>query len=599
MRADPVAPAIRARAVAAARGAAPFDLLITGGTLVDVALGQLRAADIGIVGPIIASVHAPGARGDAAARIDATGRFLAPGFIDSHLHVESSLMLPADYAATVVPAGTTTALWDPHEVVNVAGLPGLDWAIAASRGLKLRTLLMAPSSVPSAPGLEMAGAEIGPAEMASMLARPEVAGIAEMMDMQGVLAGSDRMQGIAAAGFAAGKNLNGHARGLTGGDLQAYAAAGITSDHEIVDAADLLAKLGAGLTVELRGSHDYVLPEAVAALTGLPMLPPNLVLCTDDIFPDELVAKGGLRDTIARVIGRGLPAIAAIRCATLHAAMRLKRDDLGLVAPGRQADIVLLSDLDRVIVDRVLVAGRLVAEGGALLALPPRGDGPRGTMHLPPQPIDAFRLRVTGVPDGPARMRKIVGARFVTWGEAEVMVAGGFAEPPPGHALITVIHRHGRIPPLPQTCLTDGWGEPAGAIATTIAHDSHNLLVLGRDPSRMQQAANAVIAAGGGMAVAAAEGVTLLPLPICGLLADTPPQETAAAFARLRAAADRAFTWRPPYAVFRGVTGIALACNPGPHPTDLGLSDGATGILLDPACGTAIGCGTLPSEEPP
>jgi adenine deaminase len=586
---EPVDPAIRARAVQAARGAAPFDLLLAGGTVVDVATGELRAADLGLVGPLIASVHAPGARRDAAQVMDVAGCWLAPGFIDSHLHYESSLMAPADYASVVVPAGTTTCVWDPHELANVLGLAGVRWAIEASRGLKLRTLVAAPPCVPSAPGLELAGAEIGAAEMAEMLSWPEVVGVAEVMDMPGVLRGSPHMRGIVGAGLASGKNVNGHARGLLDADLQAYATSGVTSDHEISATADFLQKLRAGLTVELRGSHDQVLPGAVAALTTLPMLPPNLVLATDDVFPDELVARGGLRDTIARVIARGLPPIAAIRLATLHAAMRLKRDDLGLLAPGRRADIAVLSDLASVRVDRVLVGGSLVAEAGALLVPPPRRtdaptDAPTGTMKLPPQAPEAFRLRVNGLRHGRARLRKISGARFVSWGVAEVEVRDGIATRPSGHAVLTLIHRHGRAPALPRTCLTDGWGEMRGAIATTIAHDSHNLLVLGADAADMAAAANAVIGAGGGMAVAAGGVVTaLLPLPIAGLLAETPPAETAVNFARLRQAADAVCDWLPPYRVFRGITGISLACNAGPHLTDLGLTDGSTGKVFDPA----------------
>ncbi|WP_270934949.1 adenine deaminase [Falsiroseomonas oryzae] len=581
---DPVNAAIRARAVQAARGSAPFDLLLAGGTVVDVATGELRAADVGLVGPLIASVHPPGTREDAAAVEDVSGRFLVPGFIDSHLHYESSLMTPADYAATVVPAGTTTCVWDPHELANVLGLPGVRWAIDASRNLPLRSLIAAPSCVPSAPGLEVAGAEFGAAEMAEMLSWPEVAGVAEVMDMPGVVRGTPHMSGIVGAGLASGKNVNGHARGLRDADLQAYAAAGVTSDHEIVDAEDFVQKLRAGLTVELRGSHDYVLPGALTALAAMPMLPPNLVLCTDDIFPDELMEKGGLRDTIARVIARGVNPIAAIRLATLHAAMRLKRDDLGLVAPGRQADIVVLTELTSVTVERVLAAGKLVARDGRLLAPPPRTDGPRDTVKLAPQPIEAFMPRVAGIGDGRARLRKIVGARFGKWGSVELPVRNGFAVLPPGHACITIIHRHGRTAAQPQTCITDGWGEPRGAIATTISHDSHNLLVLGRDPADMQAAANALIACGGGMAVAR-EGkvVALLPLPIAGLLADTPPEVTAANFAKLRAAADQVIDWQGPFRVFRGLTGISLACNAGPHPTDLGLTDGGTGEIFDPA----------------
>ncbi len=579
---DPVDPAIRARAVQAARGSAPFDKLLMGGTVVDVATGELRAADVGLVGPMIASVHAPGTREDAAEIHDVSGRFLAPGFIDSHLHYESSFMAPADYAAAVVPRGTTTCVWDPHELANVLGLPGVRWAIEASRDLPLRSLVAAPSCVPSAPGLEVAGADIGPQEMAEMLSWPEICGVAEVMDMPGVLRGTAHMTGIVGAGLASGKNVNGHARGMVEGDLQAYASAGVTSDHEIVGVEDFVQKLRTGLTVELRGSHDYVLPGVITALNALPMLPPNLVACTDDIFPDELVEKGGLRDTLARFIARGLSPIHAIRIATFQAAMRLKRDDIGLIGAGRQADILVLPDLIDLEPERVFTAGKLVARKGKLIEPPRRSPGPTGTVKLGPQPIEAFMPKVQGIGDGRATLRRIVGTRHGTLGTVEVEVRNGFAAIPANHALITVIHRHGRAPAIPRNILIEGWGEPRGAIATTLSHDSHNLLVLGRDPRDMQAAANALIACGGGMAVAReGEVKALMPLPIAGLLAETPAEETAANFAKVREEADKAFDWQPPLRVFRAMTGLALACNPAPHPTDLGLSVGATGEVFD------------------
>jgi adenine deaminase len=576
---------VTTRAIAAARGDAPFDLLLTGAMLIDVATGELRAADVGITGDRIASVHPRGARLDAAEVLDLAGRFLAPGFIDSHMHVESSLVTPAEYAAAVLPAGTTTILWDPHELGNVCGIPGVAWARDASRGLPLRVLLMAPSCVPSAPGLEVAGAQFDAPEIADLLSWPEMTGLAEVMDMAGVISGEPRMASILAAAAASGKRINGHARGLSGPDLQAFCAAGITSDHEIISGEDLLAKLRAGLTVELRGSHDGVLPGAVAALSTLPSVPPTLVLCTDDVLPDDLLAKGGMRDTLARVIARGLPPVAAIRCATLHAALRLGRTDIGLIAPGRIADLAVLSDLQAVSVEGCIASGRIVAWDGAMrVALPAGADGLRGTMKLAPLRPDAFRLRVKGIADGEAVLPVVLGTRFTALGSARVAVRAGIAELPNGLSLLAVIHRHGRADPAPSVGLVEGWGEMRGAIATSLAHDSHNLLVFGRDPEDMAAAANAVIAGGGGMAVASSGAVTaLVPLPIAGLLSAAPLAETAAALARVRSAAAEVVDWLPPHRVFRGLTGASLACNPGPRVTDRGIADGATRVLLDPA----------------
>ncbi len=293
---------------------------------------------------------------------------------------------------------------------------GVAWAReAARRGLPLRVLLQAPSCVPSAPGLEMAGAEFGPAEIAEILSWPEVAGLAEVMDMAAVISGEPRMAAILAAAAASGKRINGHARGLHGAALQAFCAAGITSDHEITSGEDLLEKLRAGLTVELRGSHDDILPGAVAALGTLPLLPPTLVICTDDVLPDDLLAKGGMRDVLARLIARGLPPVAAIRCATLHAALRLGRTDIGLIAPGRFADIAVLRDLGSVEVEGCLAAGRLVAWEGktrAPLPPPPPGCGTRRETTRRCRPGGSSTLRVRGVAEGEVELPLVRGTRF-------------------------------------------------------------------------------------------------------------------------------------------------------------------------------------------
>lgn len=572
-------PELRARAVRAARGLEPFDLLITGATLADVATGELREADIGVVGPLIASTHARGARADAARTVDAASLVAAPGLIDMHLHIESSMVTPRRYAETVVPQGTTTICWDPHEVANVMGLEGVRWAAAASRDLPLRVLLLAPSCVPSAPGLERAGAEFGGPELAEMLRWPEIAGVAEVMDMRGVLEGAARMRAVVGAGLASGKLVCGHARGLAGADLAAFAVAGIGSDHEITSGEDVLEKLRAGYTVELRGSHDYVLPGVVAALGTLPRLPPTLTICTDDIFPDDLQRAGGMNDVLRRLVGHGMAPLDVLTCATLHAALRLKRDDLGLVAPGRRADLVLFRDLERFESVRVFASGQEVAAGGRLLA-PLRPDPvalPGGSVRVPRVAPDAFRIAAAGEH---VRLRTVDKPRFTEWGEVEAMVADGAAVLPERAVMMAVIHRHGRAAPTPALGVLRGWGSWTGAIASTVVHDSHNLLVLGRDPVDMAAAANAVIAAEGGMAVAQQGWVTaLLALPVCGLLSDAPIAEVAASFASLRRAADAISDWPPPLSSVKSVVGASLACNPGPHVTDLGIADGTTGAV--------------------
>ncbi|MFJ6323190.1 MULTISPECIES: adenine deaminase [unclassified Rhizobium] len=569
---------LRDRAVRAARGLEPFDVLIVGGTLVDVATSEMRPADIGLVGPLIASVHPTASRSDASRTVDASGRFIAPGFIDTHMHVESSMVTPRRYAETVVPQGTTTVCWDPHEVGNVAGLDGIRWALEETKQLPLRFLTLAPSCVPSAPGLELAGAEFRAGEMATMLSWPNISGVAEVMNMRGVLERSEPMRGVVEAGLASGKRVCGHARGLEGADLQAFVAAGIQSDHEITSGEDLLAKLRAGLTIELRGSHDYVLPGVIEALKKLSHLPQTLTICTDDVFPDDLVRDGAMSSVLRRLIGYGMRPIDAIRAATLNAAMWLNRYDLGLIAPGRRADIVLLSDLERIKVDRVYVSGREVANGGSLSEVIQGGahaDAYGDTVKLGKVSAADFDIALPGMTE--AHVNTVVSPRFTKWGEATVTVTDGKLVLPDNMLLMAVIHRHGRKDPSPVIGILEDWGHWRGALATTISHDSHNLTVFGRNPADMAAAANAVIDAGGGMATAADGKVTaLLALPVCGLLSDAPAQEVAEDFAKLRSAADAIADWMPPIRTFKAVVGASLACNPGPHVTDLGLTDGTT-----------------------
>ena len=243
---DPVDPACVTAPIAAAQGREPFDLLLTGGTLVDVGCGELRAADVGFVGPLVASVHEPGTRTDSLDALDCTGRFVAPGLIDLHVHFESSMLTPGAYAEAVCPRGTTTVFADPHELANVAGVKGVRYAVEASRGLPVRFIVQAPSCVPPQPGLELSGADLFGPDVERMLRWPEVGGLAEVMDMLGVLSSDDRMGAVVAAGLASGKLVSGHAAGLTGPALQGYLAAGITSDHEIFTEPDCLEKLRAG-----------------------------------------------------------------------------------------------------------------------------------------------------------------------------------------------------------------------------------------------------------------------------------------------------------------------------------------------------------------
>ncbi|WP_421091235.1 adenine deaminase [Pseudochrobactrum sp. MP213Fo] len=573
-------PALRLRATAAARGDAAFDTLIINATLIDMVTGEHRLADVGLVGALIASVHPQGSRTDAAHIIDATGGFLSPGLIDTHMHVESSMVTPATYAQAVVARGVTTVVWDPHEFGNVHGVEGVDWAIQATRDLPLRFIVLAPSCVPSAPGLELAGADFDATVLQELLARPEIGGIAEVMTMRNVINGEPRMSAIVHAGLAAQKPVCGHARSLTGADLMAFMAAGITSDHELVSGTDLMEKLRAGLTIEMRGSHDHLLPEFVAELNRLGHLPQTVTLCTDDVFPDDLHQAGGLDDVVRRIVRYGMKAEWALQAATLNAARRFNRDDLGLIAAGRRADIVIFDNLSDFKASHVFANGELVASKGVLHHAPHNTFGGAFTRSMKISALEEDDFRIA------SSAKKLCVAtidrpRFTRWGEAETTVENGFVVPPEGSTLIAVAHRHGRALAKPKIGYLREWGAWHGAFATTVAHDSHNLTVFGGNERDMAVAANAVIAAGGGMAVATNGVVTaLLPLPVSGLVSEAALCDVAEQFAHLRSAMDDVVEWQPPYLIFKACFGATLACNAGPHQTDQGISDVGTGQLL-------------------
>lgn len=575
---DLTTPELRARALRAAQGQEPFDLLLTNGQVVNPATREILAQDIGIVGGLIASVHPRGLMDDAAQVIDCDELILSSGLIDSHMHIESSMVTPRRYAQTVLPQGTTTCLWDPHEVGNVAGLEGVAWAAQAeTHGLRVMTL--APSCVPSAPGIERAGAEFNPAEMREMLSWDSIYGVAEVMDMRGVLEVSPKMAGIVNAGLASGKLVCGHARGLLDQQLQAFIASGIASDHEISGAEDFMQKLRAGLTIELRGSHDYVLPEVVAAINALGQMPQTITLCTDDVFPDDLAQKGGLSDHLRRLVAHGLHPLDALRAATLNASYRINRPDLGMIAAGRRADIVAFADLVDFKAEKVFVSGVMVGDAGRYI-------GPKSSAT--PMPLgSSIKLSPLSARDfmipyqaAEVTVNTIKTPRFTQWSTAKLAVKDGFVQLSDDLLMMAVIHRHGLAAPIPSLGLLEDWGKWQGAIATTIAHDSHNLNIFGSNPEDMALAGNALIGCGGGMAVAKdGKLLALLELPYYGLLSDEPTEIVGERLAALRQAADQVADWLPPLRVFKALVGASLACNPGPHVTDMGLAEGNTGLF--------------------
>ncbi|MFT7106993.1 MAG: adenine deaminase [Yoonia sp.] len=566
-------PTLRANAVKAARGLRPFDILVRNCVMLDMITGRERAVDIGVVGPLIASVHTPDSARESHAELDAAGACIVPGFIDTHMHVESSMVTPAEYARAVVPRGVTTALWDPHELANVAGMTGVDYACAAAKGLPLRLLPLAPTCVPSAPKFEESGGDFGPTEIIKLLARSDIHGAAELMTMHQLLDGNARVQGIVAAGLASGKRVCGHGRGLENGDLMAYAAAGVETDHELTSAADLIARLEAGMTVELRGSHAHLIPEFAKALINLGHMPQTLTLCTDDVFPDDLYAKGGLNHVIAMLIANDMRPDWAYRAATLNAASRIGRPELGLVGPGKMADFVLLSDLNNATASHVFVGGRLAANANGLT------EAIKDTPVLPAimntvqtkafEPSD-FEVKAKGPI---ARIATLSKPRFPEWGCRDVDTKDGHLVLPDDMIRMAVCNRYGNNTPT-RIAFMENWGTWRGAFASTVSHDSHNLTVFGRSPDDMALAANTLRDTQGGLAVVAdGKVMAQLMLPIAGLISENPLAEVAKEFIKLRAALDALVDWQAPYLVFKALFGASLVCNAGPRLSDVGIVD--------------------------
>ena len=352
------------------------------------------------------------------------------------------------------------------------------------------------------------------------------------------------------------------------------------------------------MPLEIRGSPPYLLPDIVKALKTLPHLSSQITVCTDDVPPDMLLEKGGIIALLNLLIEHGLAATDVLRFATLNAAIRLQRHDSGLIAAGRRADLVVFDSLEKLAARKVYVAGKLVARDGALLQPIPAAEGvtpPRNTLRLAPLNADDFVLRIPGIVHGVARLRHIRGARFTQWGEVEVQVRHGEVQLPAGFSLIWVKHRHGRHQATPQIALLEGWGELRGAIATSYSHDSHNLVVLGRSAEDMALAANRLIASGGGMALSRQGDILAhVAMPIAGMLSDLPAAELARQFGELRDLSAEIADWEPPYRVFKAIEGTCLACNAGPHLTDLGLTDGTTRQIVEPL----IDCRETPATDP-
>src|SRR4051794_20617156 len=567
---------VLARLVRVARGQEPADLVVRGGRVVDVLSQRVRPADVAIVGDRIAAV------GDGLAGrevVEAAGRYGAPGLIDAHVHIESSMVAPARFADAVLPHGTTTIVSDPHEIANVLGVAGVEWMLAASDGLDLSVLMMAPACVPASP-LETSGARLEAADLLALAAaHPRVLGLAEMMNYPGVLAG-DRVELAKLQAFAdAGMLVDGHAPGLSGADVQAYLAAGVVSDHECLTADEAREKVAHGMTVFLREATN-----ARNLLDVLPAVTPanarRFAFCTDDRVPGELLDDGSIDALVRMAIGAGLDPLTAITMASLNAAEHYGLRDRGAVAPGRRADLVLFDDLQDVRPSAVIAGGRVVARDGERI-----GGGGAAPGGLPPTMNVAWREHLR-LARGGDRVRAIglVEDQLITTAQVADLAAGpdaAFAGPDPASDLLrlTVVERHHATGNVGAGFVT-GFGLRAGALASSVAHDSHNIVVAAADDDDALVAARAVADMGGGLVVAAGGEVrATVPLPVAGLMCDRPPREVADALAGAEAVA-RELGCRVG-APFMALSFLALPVIPSLKLTDRGLVDVDAFALTD------------------
>lgn len=556
--------------IEAAQGQRPADLVLRGGRVVNVFGGGVEEVAVAVYGGRVAGLSGEaGAYADAREAIDLDGRYLAPAFVDAHIHLESSQLWVGEFARVAVPHGTGAVVTDPHEIANVLGLAGVRALMDAARDLPLMVRFTVPSCVPASPR-ETSGAVLDAAALDPAFGWDGVAGLGEMMNFPGVLAADPDVIAKIAAARARGLPIDGHAPGVGGRGLDAYAAAGMGADHESTALDEARAKLRRGLTIMIReGSTarnlDALLPLVTAETERF------CTFVSDDRDAATLLHDGHLDAILRRAVARGLDPLRAIRLVTINPARFWRLDGLGAVAPGYFADLVALDDLRDFRVALTLHRGRVVARDGRAL-FTPRAPIPatlRGTLRPAPLPPDALRLpdpggEVTVVGATPGQ---IVTARL---SERPTTRDGAIvADPARDLAKLVVVERH-RATGNVGVGLVRGFGLERGALASTVGHDAHNIVVVGTDDGDIRAAIDAVVALDGGL-VAVADGavVAALPLPLAGLLSDLPAEEVVARHHDLEEAA-RALGCAAP-APFALLSFMALSVIPAARVTDQGL----------------------------
>jgi adenine deaminase len=500
-----------ARRIAVARGDEPADVVIRGGRVFSVFTREWLDADVAIVDGWIAGLGSY----DGRETLDASGRYVVPGFVDAHMHLESAKLLVDEFARLVLPLGTTAVVVDPHEIANVLGTDGIHWLLDACADLPLDVYVMASSSVPAS-AFESPRRPLTEGDLQGLLRRRRVIGLAEMMNFPGVVSGDPAE--LAKLALEGAGHVDGHAPGVVGRDLQAYAAAGIRSDHEAYTIEEGRQRLRAGMWLLIReASAARNLRELIPLVQELG--PDRIAFCTDDREPEHIADEGHVNSMLRQAVAAGIRPEDALVLGSFNPATWHGLGHLGAIAPGYQADVLLLPDLERFEPELVLKRGRPVAE----IARPEVPDWVRHTVRI--QAVTAHDLEFPPL-DGPVRVIGVVPDQIVT---ESLVVDPPVPDAERDLAKIAVIERHlgtGRI----GLGVVRGFGLRSGALASTIAHDAHNIVVVGMDDHDMARAVARLAELGGGEVVVQDRGVRAeLPLPIAGLLSDEPLAEVVAA----------------------------------------------------------------------
>ena len=503
--------------------------------------------------------------------IDLKNAYVAPGLIDAHVHLESSMVTPVQFAKAVLPHGTTTVIADPHEIANVCGLNGVRYMLEQSSEIPLDVFVMMPSCVPATP-FENSGAVIRAEGMGEMLGHPRVLGLGEMMDYPGVVgARQDVLDKLVVGG--AGRMIDGHGPVLTGKNLNAYVMAGVGTDHECSTENEMLQRLRLGMYIQIReGSAAKNLEALIKGVT--PQNSRRVLFCTDDRHPGDILSEGHIDNNIRQAIRGGFSAVAAIRMATLNAAECYQLSHLGAIAPGYQADLIVFESLEEMRIAKVFKQGRLVAENGeALFDIVERPDDRvLNTVRLQKIVSEQLALKLDS---GAVNVIRLLSHSLVTEKVVrEVTVRDGvFVHDDQADILkLAVVERHKATGNI-GLGLLENYGLKSGAIASTVAHDSHNLIVVGSNDSDMLTAIAEIERIGGGLTIAR-QGKILgsLPLPIAGLMSDSPLQEVDDKLNELLKIA-YGMGVNPQLEPFMTLAFLALPVIPDIKLTDLGLFD--------------------------